>query len=112
MSGSTSAPASDDPAKRSAEECLCLLAVIDGLLRHLGGVEQEVLKQLMTDLLVLTNKHKSFQVRVGPLGFRGWYRRKSQLCGEVHDPGVLISFSICIMLFHSICLMNTVAAAC
>lgn len=59
---SGSNPPVEDTARRNAEECLCLLSVLESLLRHLGAVEQDTMKQLMADLLALISKQRYLQV--------------------------------------------------
>lgn len=48
----------DDAAKRAAEEGLCLMAVLDTVLRHLGCIEQEVAQQLAAAMVNMLGKQR------------------------------------------------------
>lgn len=52
----------DDPGRRVAEEGLCLLAVLDALLSHLGCVEQDVGQQLAASVVAMLNRQRFLQV--------------------------------------------------
>lgn len=52
----------DDPGRRVAEEGLCLLAVLDALLNHLGCVEQDVSQQLSASVVNMLNRQRFLQV--------------------------------------------------
>jgi len=52
----------DDSSRRAAEEALCLLAVLESVLSHLGAVEQDVAQQLSSDLVNMLNKQRYLQL--------------------------------------------------
>lgn len=52
----------DDSSRRAAEEALCLLAVLESVLSHLGAVEQDVAQQLSSDLVNILNKQRYLQL--------------------------------------------------
>jgi hypothetical protein len=52
----------DDVSRRAAEEGLCLLAVLDAVLAHLGCVEQDVGQQLAASMSGMLNKQRYTQV--------------------------------------------------
>jgi hypothetical protein len=54
--------AAEEATRRAAIEGLCLMAVLDGVLQHLGCVEADVARQMSTDLLHLINKQRYLQL--------------------------------------------------
>lgn len=61
----TGAGLPDDASRRAAEECLCLLGVLEALMCQLGLAEAEVLQQLSSDLLAMAGSQRLPQVRSG-----------------------------------------------
>jgi hypothetical protein len=60
--GAAAASAAEESTRRAAIEGLCMMAVLDAVLQHLGCAEAEVAAQMATDLLHLINKQRYLQL--------------------------------------------------
>jgi hypothetical protein len=54
--------ASEECSRYAADECVCLLAVLEAVLGHLEALEQGVLQQLSADVIQMLNSQRQPQV--------------------------------------------------